>query len=198
MQGTRVDFLYRNLDRLQRVINDCRAGEWESDYYQQFTHGFHSYIYLGELAICRPLHDPGGILAHLKAQVLPYPPALKADVIKEQLWAAEFAGPTLRKLAKRGDVYNVAGGLNRVAAALTQVLFALNEQYFITDKGALEQIQTFALTPARYAERMRALLACPGATDAGLLSTVNQLEQLSQEVRALGRAWYAPRFPLSG
>src|SRR5919199_6904522 len=58
--GQRLDFLYRNLDKLERVVAQAEAGDWEQDYYQQFIHGFNSYVYLGEVHICRPLHDPAG------------------------------------------------------------------------------------------------------------------------------------------
>lgn len=168
------------------------------DYYQQFTHGFHSYIYLGELKICWPLYDPDGVLAELKAQVAVFPPVLKRELIQEWYWGVDFARPVLRKFAVRGDVYNTAGAVARVAASLTQVLFALNEEYFITDKGALEQIETFAIRPERYGERLRAILAHAGATREELMQTVEQFERLCDEVGALCREWYMPRFPIPG
>jgi hypothetical protein len=189
VHGQRVDFLYRNLDQLERVIADCQQGEWVSDYYQQFTHGFHSYIYLGELAICRPLHDPHGALAALKARVDVYPPVLRREIIREWLRGAEVWWPVLRKFAARGDVYNVAGSANRVAAALTQVLFALNETYFVTDKGALERIDRFPVKPGGYSAAVRAILAHPGGTPGELLATVQRLEEIHHQVTALCAKW---------
>ena len=144
--------------------------------------GFHSYIYLGEVAICHPLHDPLGVLAFLKARVAVYPPVLRRELIREWLEGTEVWWPVLRKSAARGDDYNVAGSVSRVAAALTQVLFALYETYFVTDKGALERIDAFALRPEGYSAAMRDLLACPGSTLDELLAGVQRLEALHRRV----------------
>jgi hypothetical protein len=187
--GQRIDPLYRNLDQLARVVADSAAGEWESDYYQQYTHGFHSYVYLGELRICRPLWDPDGVLVALRARVAVYPPALKRAVIRRWLGGQRMWWPVLHKLAGRGDAYNVAGGVNRMAAALTQVLFALNDVYFVADKGALERIEGFPLRPDGYSDTVRRLLGHPETTPAELASTVQQLESLFQQVAGLCAPW---------
>ena len=55
VRGQRVDWLYRSIDALERTIEACLQGQFESDYYQQPPYGFHSYVYLGELSICRAL-----------------------------------------------------------------------------------------------------------------------------------------------
>src|SRR4051794_31126122 len=35
VEGQRLDFLYRNLDRVERVIADCENGETINDFWQQ-------------------------------------------------------------------------------------------------------------------------------------------------------------------
>src|SRR5215472_12550428 len=76
IDGRKVDLLYRSLDDVGRVIDACRAGDVTMHYQPGHPHGFCSAIWMGEVALCRPLHDPEGRLARLKASTAPYPPAL--------------------------------------------------------------------------------------------------------------------------
>jgi aminoglycoside N3'-acetyltransferase/predicted nucleotidyltransferase len=198
VRGQRVDFLYRSVERLEHWIAESERGEWEQDYYVQDAYGFRSYIYLGELDLCWPLHDPHGVLWALKARVAVYPPALQAGLIRTWLPISARSFYALRQAAARGDVYMAVGCLTRIVAMLTQVLFALNGAYFVTDKGALERIESFPLRPPGYAGAVRELLGQPGATRAGLESTAGRLEALHGEVAALCAAWTTvpvPRWP---
>lgn len=194
IEGQRLDFIYRDLDRVERVIADCEAGDSENDFWQQLSYGFYSHIYLGELHHCRPLHDPSGLIAALKAGVATYPPALRADLVQGWLRNAAFGQSQVVKLAARGDVYSTVGALTRAAASLTQVLFALNEVYFVADKGALEQIESFPRRPDRYRARVEAALAHPGATPAELTATAAAIGTLIDEVVALAGDLYRPKY----
>ncbi|WP_238360598.1 nucleotidyltransferase domain-containing protein [Iningainema tapete] len=49
VQGVAVDFLYRDLAKVNRVIDDCHAGKITIDYQPGHPHGFVSSIYMGEL-----------------------------------------------------------------------------------------------------------------------------------------------------
>jgi hypothetical protein len=44
----RIDFLYKNLDQVQTVIDEGLRGIWRHDYDQQPPYGFRSIVYLGE------------------------------------------------------------------------------------------------------------------------------------------------------
>src|SRR2546430_15729780 len=65
----RSDFLYRNLDQVQRVIQEARKGITRHDYDQQPTYGFRSVVYLAETHICVPLYDPSAVIAQIKRDV---------------------------------------------------------------------------------------------------------------------------------
>jgi predicted nucleotidyltransferase len=71
--GQRVDFLYRSLEHLQRVIAEAEAGRYEIHYLQQPPFGFFSGTYLGEIAVCIPLFDPEAQFDLLKRRVADYP-----------------------------------------------------------------------------------------------------------------------------
>src|SRR5581483_9895755 len=134
IQGQHVDFLYRNIDFVTSTIDDCNAGNIRSDYWQQPAYGFHSFMYCTETFICRPLHDPEHIIEHLKTKVSHYPPKLKQVIIKNFLWSARFTLDNTYKPADRGEVYIVTGCLARAIHCLVQVLYALNETYYISEK----------------------------------------------------------------
>ena len=195
-EGGKVDFLYRNVEQVERTIQDAWQGVSHHHYNQQPTFGFYSVIYLAETHVCVPLFDPQAILTQLKQRVFSYPPKLKQAIVADSLWGAEFAFLFAHKFATTGDVYNTVGCLSRIAGYLTQALFALNDTYFMTDKGALEAVAKFALCPSEYGERITQILACPGATGEQLSRSVNLLEALWQEVVSLAGNFYKPKYPL--
>jgi hypothetical protein len=103
IQKQRVDFLYRNIDFVSKI-----------------------------------LYDPEGAINNLKSKISPYSKALKYNIINKFLWNAEFSLEVARKSAKRPEVYFAAGCLTRIASSLVQVLYALNETYFISDNQTRE------------------------------------------------------------
>ena len=113
VDGTPVDWLYRELGQVSRVMDECRAGRPSIHYQPGHPHGFHTDIYMGEIHYCRPLYDPEGALASLKDVAENYPPRLKRALVRNQLWEARFALDTCRKSATKGDVFYVTGCLFR-------------------------------------------------------------------------------------
>jgi hypothetical protein len=193
-QQGKVDFLYRNLDHVQRTISAAQQGVVEHDYDQQPTYGFYSVIYLAETQICVPLYDPQRLIRNLQDQVVTYPPQLKQQVVANSLWAAEFTLIFARDFAAQDDIYNTVGCLTRVATNLTQVLFALNERYFLRDKQVMTMVASFPTLPPGYVERITRLLACPGHTGPELAKTVADLEQIWRSVVSLAGVDYQPKF----
>jgi hypothetical protein len=192
----KVDFLYRNLEQVERTIDDAERGIVHHDYPQQPAYGFYSVIYLAETSICIPLYDPTGAVTRLKARVATYPAQLKAQVANGSLWSGEFTLLHARSFAESGDVYNTAGCLTRTAANLTQALFALNERYFMSDKRAMETIDGFAVKPAGYVAAITAVLAAPGHDAPALAASVRSMEAVWRSVVELTGGGYRPQFTL--
>jgi predicted nucleotidyltransferase len=161
VRGQQVDFLYRNLQQVERVIEACQRGDIETDYEQQAAHGFFSYIYLAETEKGVPVYDPEAALERLKAKLTGYPPALKQAILKRFGFHAQFTFTQYEKAVKRGDVFMATGCAARISSALVQCVYALNETYYLTDKGALKQIEGFTLVPARFCERLETVLRNP-------------------------------------
>lgn len=194
VRGQRVDLLYRSLEHVERVIEDARQGRFEIHFLQQPPYGFFGPIYLGELAVAKPLFDPRRRLAELAGRVVPYPEPLRGAVVQELLWSVEFgAGAFARKLAARGDVYGTAGCLARFAHQLVLVLFALNRHYLVNEKTALEEIEAFPLAPAHFRSRIEELLAAPGRSPEALAAALARLEALFQETAELAGNLYRSR-----
>jgi hypothetical protein len=191
----KIDFIYRCLEQVDQTIQDAFEGKVTLDYNQQPPYGFPSIIYLGETSTCIPLLDPQGRIAQLKERLRAYPPRLKQKLVADTLWMTEFTLLHGRGFAAKADVYNTAGCLTRAAAYLTQVLFALNERFFISDKTALREIKGFALSPAGYAERLTQVLAHPGENAVELSSAVQEMRLLWQNVVELSGE-YTPQFQM--
>jgi hypothetical protein len=185
IDGWHVDLLYRDIERVAEVIEDCRAGRVTCDYYLGHPHGFHNHIYLGEVSTCRPLIDPGNAISALRVLVNNYPPAMKRALIEKYLFDARFTLDLARKPALRGDVFEVAGCLFRVIAALVQVLFAVNERYFLNEKGALTAISGFPNVPHQFGRQAVALLARAGETPDRLLTSLERAAKMLTSVEEL-------------
>ena len=192
----KMDFLYRNLEHVQRTIDAAQQGISRHDYDQQPTYGFYSVIYLAETQICVPLYDPEGQIAAFKRQVAIYPPQLKQKTVSDSLWSAEFTLLHAQGFAAQGDVYNTVGCLTRAAANLTQTLFALNERYFMRDKQVMKTMAAFSVLPEGYVAQVERILSGPGSTSGELARSVSDLEQVWRSVAALAGDLYQPKFNL--
>mgnify|MGYP000894776173 CR=1 FL=1 len=190
----KVDFLYRNLDQVSQTIEEAWQGIYHHDYGQQPSNGFYSIIYLAETSICLPLYDPHVHINRLKQRVQTYPPLLRERIIQDGLWNAEFTLSFARTFAKQNDIYNTTACLVRIAANLTQVLFALNHTYFLREKKVMEVIGGFPLVPDGYADRLTAVLGSPGHDQMSLVASVQQIHQLWLEVVALSLGGYKAKY----
>jgi predicted nucleotidyltransferase len=195
--GQRIDFVYRSLEHLERVIAEAEAGRYELHYAQQPPFGFFSGAYLGEVAVCIPLFDPEGRLAVLKRRVADYPEALRRALVQDYLWQAEL-GLTMfaPKFAGRSGAYGTAACLTRAVNQLLLVLFALNRQYLMDDKTALAEVAEFKRAPLEFGPRVQQTLGRLGGSPEELSAAVESIAQLFRETVELTDGLYQPRFTL--
>jgi len=185
IEDRNVDWLYRDLDLVESVIDDCLVGRANCYYQPGHPHGFHNHIYMGEVHYCNPLHDPEDVLTRLKSVTTPYPPLLRQALIDKHLWEAEFALDTSYKSADRGDVAYVTGCLFRSVACLVQVLFALNRRYFVNEKGSVGAVDRFELRPPRFTQTVTEVLARPGSVPDALRKSIKLISDCTVSVRKL-------------
>jgi hypothetical protein len=174
VDGRRVDLLYRDLGKVRRVIEACRAGRVERDYQPGHPHAFVSSIYMGEVALARILWDPDSVLGPLKRQCEPYPAALSEALIRSFLWEARFAIENALHGRGREDPAYVAGCGFRAVACLCQSLFALNGVYLLNEKGAAQGVEKLPRHPAGFAVRVGQAIAAGAGGLPALMALVEE------------------------
>jgi predicted nucleotidyltransferase len=185
VEGRPVDWLYRDLTLVTRTVEECRAGRPTSHYQPGHPHGFHSHIYAGEVYYCDVLRDPSNYLSGLKSLTADYPPLLKRALVRRFGWEAGFALDTSRKSAERGETFYVTGCLFRCVACLIQVLFAINERYFVNEKGSVRTVESFSYRPDGFGETVNSVLSRPGDGPDRLTESIERLAELVRDVGTL-------------
>lgn len=183
IDGRKVDLLYREIEAVDAVITEASAGRIAMHYQPGHPHGFCSAHWMGEVALCRPLHDPEGAVMALKARTQPYPRALAQALIGKFGWEIRFSIENARLGAARGDATHVAGCAYRALCCAAQVLFALNAQYLINEKAALEAARGFQLTLDDLQSRVDAVWRSIGAGD--FEPALEGLQRLDSDLRVL-------------
>lgn len=183
--GTPVDWLLRDADRVERVWRECRAGRFEIGAQVGHPLGFWSPAYAGELALSRVLADPTGELGRLKEEMREYPEPLRAALTGTAVWDAGFSVTVAGKSQASADTLYVALCLARAVGDLTQALHAHHRTWCINEKGALAAAAAMPGTPPGFAERASALLGELGCNEAELARSLKAAELLVADVRAV-------------
>ena len=184
--GIKVDLLYRPIESVETAIRNCHEGRVSMDYQPGHPHGFCSAVWMGEVAFCRPLSDPEGALARLKAMTTPYPEALREALIRRFQGEILFSIENARTALPKGDETYIGGCRFRSLACAAQVLFAVNRRYLINEKGALAAAAQLPLTVDNLAERVKSVWQALGlrAFDAAL----TELRLIERELAGLVEA----------
>ncbi|MFM8876971.1 MAG: nucleotidyltransferase domain-containing protein [Anaerolineae bacterium] len=185
IQSMPVDLLYKDLDKIRTYIDACLNGKVEIFYQGGHPHGFVTSIHLSEIALCQPLWDPEGIIAGLKEKVYPYPDALQKTIFYSFAWEIDFSVMIARKSIERADVHYAAGSCFRAVMCMLQVLFALNKEYWLNEKGAINITDRFAIKPANFRSRVEEIYKLLDASPEAIEKAVTLLKGLSGEVYEL-------------
>jgi len=188
VDGLHVDFLYRDLARVREIIEQCRDGKPSGTYQLGHPMGFQNQIYLGETSCCRPLYDPDGALAALKAMLVEYPPRLRTALVEKHLFDARFEIDIAEKPARRGDVMYVAGCLFRASGFMTLVLYAINRRYYTNEKGAFDESRGFPAAPSGFHERVASVLSGIGSSPEALIKSVVSMRTVVDALEPFARA----------
>ena len=183
--GRHLDFIYHDLKAVAGAIEECRRGEPKSIYQLGHPLGFHNRIYAGEVACCRPLFDPRGAVEELKKLVQRYPAALRRAAVRKHLFDAAFELGIADKPAARGDILYTTGCLFRAAGFMTLVLYGLNRQWFINEKGAISASREFSIRPRNFRGTIESVLAAPGGDPHSLGQSIRRMQSLWSRLRAL-------------
>ncbi len=185
IQATPVDFLYRDLQQVNSLMQACLAGQVAIHYQPGHPFGFLTSTYMAEIAVCRPLWDPFGDISALKAEVQPYPAVLQKTLVEKFNWEIDFALGIARKSISRADVTYAAGCCFQAASCILQVLFALNRQWWLNEKGALALAESFAKRPANLKARVEQAFGLLAADGAAIQSAIELLGEVAADTQVL-------------
>jgi hypothetical protein len=141
-------------------IEAALAGQLAGEPPQPMFWSVWGYHLLTDLANLRVISDPWGVIRAWGERLAAFPPALKAALIERH-------GKTLRywrddyhyaSKAAREDVVFCCGLATTLIHAAFQVLFALNEVYYVGDGRNLECTSAFRILPRDFEARVRAAL----------------------------------------
>ncbi|GHI09794.1 hypothetical protein Scel_81150 [Streptomyces cellostaticus] len=182
VDGDRVDWLYRDLDRVHGIWEQCRAGRFEVGTQAGHPLGVYAHAYVGEVALGRVLADPGGELHALQQETRRYPEPLREALIANARWEAPFILACARKGAARGDAFYVAGCLFRAVGLLVHALHAQARCWVLNEKGAVRAAGELPGAPADFAARAHELFAVPGTDPDVLAAALDAADGLVAEV----------------
>ncbi len=168
--GLPVDVLFRDLDRVEAAMLAASRGDFAIVAQNGHVAGAPTYLPVGELALCRPLHGE-----------LPRPTfgRLLGRAARER-WTGQAAVWLLfaQGHARRGDPVACAGALAVAALSAAHARLAAVRTWALNEKGLVRRAGLEAAEP---------LLAAPGATPAELEATTAAV------AAALGVAALSPR-----
>jgi predicted nucleotidyltransferase len=180
LAGTPVDWIYRDLDRVDRTWADARAGRYA--FHTQAGHplGVPDFAYAGEVALGLVLADPTGELTRLRRDARQYPPELAA-ALAAGLWEASFTLDVARKGAARGDASYVAGCLFRAVGLCAHALHGAAGRWLVNEKGAVAAAGRLPVAPRAFTARAQGLLASVGTSPAELAATIEAAQAVVTE-----------------
>ena len=181
IDGQAVDWIYRDLDRVQRAWRDAEVGRFA--FHRQPNHqlGVPDFAYAGEVALGVVLDDPSGELAALKAAAVRYPPAL-ADALVRGLWEPAFELDAARKGAARGDTTWLAGVVFHALLLCAHALHGRAGRWLLNEKGAVAAAGALDIAPPDFARRCHEITGALGTSATGLHAALDAAQTLVTEV----------------
>jgi predicted nucleotidyltransferase len=139
LDGTPVDVLFRDLDRVERWLDDARAGRFEVLMQNGYVVGAPTYLPVGELALCRPL---AGELGRPE-----FPAALAAAAPVRWRGRASVCLMFARSHAALGDAVACTGMLAQAALCAAHARLAERREWVLNEKRLIERAGLDAVGP---------------------------------------------------
>ena len=133
------------------------------------------------------LEDPHAIVAGWKTRLALYPSPLQKALLDKHLGSLRYWRHDYHyaNKAQRQDVVFLAGLSVKLVHDIIQVLFALNETYYVGDGYNLAYLARLPLQPPDLANRLQAILYPPVSAAMfveqrnGLLALIEEVDQLA-------------------
>ncbi|NLZ35517.1 nucleotidyltransferase domain-containing protein [Clostridium isatidis] len=182
IDGYHVDFILRDIDRVEKEINDCIEGKISTNYQTGHPHGYLNVMYMGEISICKILSDKYKKLTELKNKTNPYPKRLKDVMVNYFMFEACFSLMHAESNIYKDDISYVAGHIFRSVSCLNQLLFTANEEYCINEKKAVKMVDSFEIKPENYKKRIDKIYSLISSNPEETRKAVEMLKEIIDEV----------------
>lgn len=186
-QGVLIDGVWvRLINDTDAAINRWVEGEGKPDDLVWTIWGYHLLPDIYHQSI---IEDPYGVIAGWKQRLSVYPPKLKKVTLEKHLASVKYWRGDYHYANKvqRGDYVFLAGLSSRLVHDLNQILFALNEVYYVGDGSNLHFMEDFKVMPAGFAARVKEILYPPQEEDMfvkqreRLVSLIDEVVLLAEE-----------------
>ena len=184
-QGVKIDdFWPRKISDVEAALDNWLAGKpqvihpvWTVWGYQLLPDLYHQQL----------LEDPHAIVAGWKTRLALYPSPLQKALLDKHLGSLRYWRHDYHyaNKAQRQDVVFLAGLSVKLVHDIIQVLFALNETYYVGDGYNLAYLARLPLQPPDLANRLQAILYPPVSAAMfveqrnGLLALIEEVDQLA-------------------
>ena len=182
VDGVRVDWIYRNVERVRRAWVDAQAGRFS--FHRQPGHqlGVPDFAYIGEVALGVVLADRTGEVTALHDAAAAYPSALTTTLVAG-LWEPTFEIAAAHKATARGDTVYVAGVIVHALLLCAHALHGRAGRWLISEKGAIVSAGRLDVSPPDFAARCHAVLATLGTDPDELATALRTAEVIVDDVR---------------
>ena len=185
VQGFHVDLIFRDVNRVEQVIEECLLGNVSTHYHTGHPHAYLNVMYMGEVSICKILDDKTNRIAKLKSKTVPYPKPLKDAMIGYFMFESSFSLMFAKDNVDKNDISYVTGHCFRTISCLNQVLFAMNEEYCINEKKAVRMIDGFDTKPQGYKKRIHKIITLLSLSIDSTRRGLEILQELISETEVL-------------
>lgn len=177
VEGTSVDWIYRDLGRVSRAWADAQEGRYR--FHSQLGHplGVPDFAYAGEVSLGIVLADPSGELTALQEETRVYPIPL-ADALVAGLWEADFLIANARKAVSRADTTFVTGCLFRVVGLCAHAIHARGGSWVVHEKGMVAAAARLPEAPQDFDARAKAVFSHLGGSAEEIIRALDEAEDL--------------------
>jgi predicted nucleotidyltransferase len=185
IDGVATDFLFRDLNKVSTVIDDCLNKKITIAYQPGHPHGFVNAIYVAETYYCKILWDSNNHIVNLKNKITPYPLPIKTGIINNFLWEVNFSNAIAYKGLLKDDITYVTGCIYRSISCLIQVIYALNETYIMNEKGSLANIDTLKIAPKDFKKKVENIFYSLTVNTENMKNLLAELSGIAKDVEDL-------------
>ena len=166
-KGNEVGIITQYYSFINKRIEECLEGKFEIIPQLWTTNGFFTYVGLSEIHYMKPLYDPDGFVAGLKAKTNPYPEKLRSAIIDHFRWRAGTWPDNFHydTAIKRADIFYTSPIVIHTLLDMVQIIFAINRVYFCGDKKYVKQLSVMDYCPAALLDNLTFLLTASTNVD---------------------------------